>query len=92
MTDTKPPIVTLDENTARVSAHNVTLRWRANENAIFQCAVDSIFDNRDCGAGRSGELKLTGLEDGPHTVWIKAEDELGNIAPWTKHTWRVGML
>ncbi|XP_028410633.1 uncharacterized protein LOC114533322 [Dendronephthya gigantea] len=87
--DTKPPIVTLDENTERVSAHNITLKWRANENAIFQCAVDSIFDNRDCGAGRSGELKLKDLSDGFHTVWIKAEDVLGNVAPWTKHTWRV---
>ena len=82
--------MTLDENTQRVSASNVTLIWRTNENAIFQCAVDTIFDNRDCGAGRASELELTNLGEGPHTIWIKAVDELGNIAPWKKHTWNVG--
>jgi hypothetical protein len=82
--------VTLDENTERVSGNNVKLKWRTNENAIFQCAVDSLFNNRDCGSGTASEVILTDLEDGPHTVWIKAVDELGNRAPWKKHTWTVG--
>ena len=90
--DTRPPILTLDENTERVSGHNVTLKWRSNEYAIFKCAVDSIFDDRDCGSGRDSEIKLSNLDDGPHTIWIKANDELGNIAPWKKHTWNVGEL
>ena len=40
--DTRPPIVTLDENTERVSGHNVTLKWTSNEYAIFKCAVDLV--------------------------------------------------
>ena len=90
LSDTTPPIVTLDENTGRVSGNNVTLRWRTNEFAIFQCAVDSIFDNRDCGSGTDSEIALTDLYDGPHTIWIKAVDALGNDAPWKQHDWNVG--
>ena len=82
--------MTLDENTERVSGHNVTIKWRANENAHFQCAVDSIFNNIECGFGQDSQIKLSNLDDGPHTIWIKAVDELGNIAPWKKHTWNVG--
>ena len=82
--------MTLDENTERVSGNNATLKWRTNEYAIFQCAVDSIFDDRDCGSGMASEIVLSDLEDGPHTVWIKAVDALGNIAQWKKHSWTVG--
>ena len=89
-TDTTPPVVTLDENSERVSGRSVTIKWRANENAIFRCSVDNVFDDRDCGSGLDSQIKLTDLEDGEHSVWIKATDTLGNLAPWKKHTWVVG--
>ena len=80
----------MDVGLPPVSAGNVTLKWTSDEDATFQCAIDDIFANQDCGIGVNGEFRLTNLPDGDHTVWIKAVDKLGNAAPWVKHSWLVG--
>lgn len=87
--DSLPPVITMDANLPTVSSNNVTIKWTSSEPATFECAVDSIFNNVDCGFGEDGDLVLTNLDEGQHTVWVKAVDDLGNHANWARHSWLV---
>ena len=70
--------------------NSITIRWRANENSVYQCAVDDITKAVNCGSGRLGTWRTPPITYGEHTFYLLAKDNVGNIAEILSRKWTAG--
>jgi hypothetical protein len=86
--DTRPPVVEL--NTRLTNGSNATFEFSTNEQASFECKLDSG-DFSPCessGPGR-GTQSYSGLADGVHDFFLRATDTVGNLSALVTHRWTV---
>lgn len=58
--------------------NSVTIRWRSNENSVYQCAVDDITKAVNCGSGRQGTWRTPVMTDGEHIFYLVSKDTVEN--------------
>ena len=87
--DATPPVVTFVQPPS-LTNDNALLKWTSNENAVFHCSLDKA-DYVNCGEGFSSQWVGADLEDGEHTLEVRATDDAGNIATPQPWTWKAGM-
>jgi hypothetical protein len=86
--DTTPPVVTFLQPPLYTNGVAV-LKWTSNEKAVFHCSLDNS-DFVDCGEGVTSRWLGSALEDGEHTLKVRATDDAGNIATPQPWTWKTG--
>jgi hypothetical protein len=73
--DTKPPETTIDSGpSGTITDTTPTLAFSADESATFECSVDAA-----AYAPCTSPLTLGPLVDGPHSLAVRAKDDVGNV-------------
>ncbi|MFV0318709.1 MAG: Ig-like domain repeat protein [Microthrixaceae bacterium] len=87
--DEDVPVVTITSAPPTYSdSADATIGYSVNDPAAtVECSIDGQVW-QDCGP-TPGQVSLSGLGDGPHTVSIKATDNVGNQSSPAVATWRV---
>lgn len=62
----------------------------SNEPAKFSCALDNTTNYEPCGKGLKGNFVRKNLAEGPHILYVKAEDSAGNVADPIYLSWNSG--
>lgn len=88
ISDTTPPVVTCDKPPKQTNGV-VLLRWTSNENSVFHCSLGGL-PYKNCGQGLMSQWTGSALDDGEHTLKVRATDDAGNIATPTPCSWQVG--
>lgn len=80
--DNTPPTTTIDSKT--ISGSSASFTFSSTESGTFQCQLDgSAFS--PCSSPKS----YSGLGDGNHTFYVKANDTFGNTGNIASYTWLV---
>ncbi|KAL9963573.1 hypothetical protein ACROYT_G027096 [Oculina patagonica] len=86
--DVTPPALTFVNAPSR-SSGDVEITWRASENVISQCTVQtpSQITAHPCNMSWTG----TNLSEGYHSIYVQVTDLAGNTGPPVRHSWFVDL-
>ena len=86
--DTTPPSVTIENIPSLSNKPQLTIAWKTDEPAKFQCTLDGI--QQECGRGDRSSFPTRKLNDGEHLFELQATDRLGNKAPLVIRRFTIG--
>jgi subtilisin-like proprotein convertase family protein len=85
--DTRAPETKIDNGPKRKTRkHKAKLKFSADEQATFECSLDSKTNFEPC----TSPQKYKGLDDGKHKFFVRATDAAGNVDQTpAKRKWKV---
>ena len=89
--DTSLPVITFDKPDPKKPEKDLSVTWKSSEDADFECALDSPFDYKKCGNGKTGAFQKDDLPDGEHKLYVRGKDDVGNVGKPSVYTVTTGI-